>query len=238
MLGIGTQSGGSASFATASVPGSTQAQHPAHAASRFLQPYATCESDFLNLINHIQRSPWHTPVGKRRLRCVGAAVSIAVSMLEVSYPNTGARILLFIGGPCNQGPGQVVSDDLREPIRSHHDIEKDNAPYLKKAGKFYDALGARVAKNGHCIELFSCALDQTGLLEMKPLTALTGGTVLLADAFTGNLFKNSLVHFFMRGQDAAVQDLGLAFNATLDIKCSPDVKISGCIGHCMSTETK
>ena len=32
--------------------------------------------------------------------------------------------MLFVGGPCSQGPGQVVNDDLREPIRSHHDIHK------------------------------------------------------------------------------------------------------------------
>ena len=34
-----------------------------------------------------------------------------------------------------QGPGQVVNDELKEPIRSHHDIDKDNAKYMKKAIK-------------------------------------------------------------------------------------------------------
>lgn len=53
-------------------------------------------------------------------------------MLQCSYPNTGGRIMMFVGGPCSQGPGQVVNDDLREPIRSHHDIHKDNAKYMKK----------------------------------------------------------------------------------------------------------
>ena len=55
--------------------------------------------------------------------------------LQCTYPNTGARIMLFIGGSCSQGPGMVVNDDLKQPIRSHHDIEKDDCKYMKKAIK-------------------------------------------------------------------------------------------------------
>ena len=29
----------------------------------------------------------------------------------------------------------MVNDELKEPIRSHHDIDKDNAKYMKKAIK-------------------------------------------------------------------------------------------------------
>lgn len=43
--------------------------------------------------------------------------------------------MLFVGGPCTQGPGAVVGDELKSTIRSHHDIEKDNAKYMKKAIK-------------------------------------------------------------------------------------------------------
>ena len=82
--------------------------------------------------------------------------------------------MLFVGGPCSQGPGQVVNDDLKNPIRSHHDIEKDNAKYMKKAIKHYEALGVRAAANGHAIDIYSCALDQTGLMEMKFCPNMTG----------------------------------------------------------------
>lgn len=58
------------------------------------------------------------------------------------------RIMLFVGGPCSQGPGQVVTDNLWQPIRSHHDIQKDNAKH-KKAIKHYDTLASRAATNGH-----------------------------------------------------------------------------------------
>lgn len=43
--------------------------------------------------------------------------------------------MLFAGGPATEGPGLVVGPELREPIRSHHDIDRDNIKYYKKALK-------------------------------------------------------------------------------------------------------
>lgn len=48
--------------------------------------------------------------------------------------------MMFIGGPATQGPGMVVGDELKTPIRSWHDIEKDNAKYVKKGTKVIDHL--------------------------------------------------------------------------------------------------
>lgn len=43
--------------------------------------------------------------------------------------------MLFTGGPATEGPGMVVSNELKDLIRGHHDIEKDNVKYYKKALK-------------------------------------------------------------------------------------------------------
>lgn len=43
--------------------------------------------------------------------------------------------MLFTGGPATEGPGMVVGVELREPIRSHHDIDRDNVKYFKRASK-------------------------------------------------------------------------------------------------------
>lgn len=43
--------------------------------------------------------------------------------------------MMFIGGPATQGPGMVVGDELKTPIRSWHDIDKDNAKFVKKGTK-------------------------------------------------------------------------------------------------------
>ena len=56
----------------------------------------------------------------------GVALSAAVSLLEAAHRNFGGRIMMFLGGPCTQGPGMVVSNQKEETIRSHHDMEKDN----------------------------------------------------------------------------------------------------------------
>ena len=97
-----------------------------------------------------------------------------LSLSQGSYPNCGARIMMFVGGACSQGPGQVVNDELKFPIRSHHDIDKDNAKYVKKAVKHYEGLAVRAANNGHAVDIYSCALDQTGLMEMRSCCNNTG----------------------------------------------------------------
>lgn len=62
-------------------------------------------------------------------------MSVAVGLLESSFQNTGARIMLFAAGAATQGPGMVVGTELKEPIRSHNEIEKDTAKHMKKAVK-------------------------------------------------------------------------------------------------------
>lgn len=43
--------------------------------------------------------------------------------------------MVFAGGPATEGPGMVVGSELREPIRSHHDIDRDSVKHFKRATK-------------------------------------------------------------------------------------------------------
>ena len=45
--------------------------------------------------------------------------------------------MVFASGPATEGPGIVVGPELKEPIRSHHDIDRDNIKYFKKAVKVF-----------------------------------------------------------------------------------------------------
>ena len=74
---------------------------------RFLQPVHKCDMSLTDLLGELQRDPWPVSQGKRPLRSTGVAMSIAVGLLEASFPNCGARIMTFVGGACSQGPGQV-----------------------------------------------------------------------------------------------------------------------------------
>jgi protein transport protein SEC23 len=105
------------------------------ASSRFLLPLAQCEFQLTSTIEQLQKDPWPVATDRRPTRCTGAALSVAVGLMETSFPNAGARIILYTGGPCTEGPGMVVGTELKEPIRSHHDIERDNAKYYRKASK-------------------------------------------------------------------------------------------------------
>lgn len=86
--------------------------------------------------------------------------------------------MLFTGGPPTQGPGMVVGDELKVPIRSWHDIEKDNARFMKKATK--------VGASGHKLNVWSSRAgvrllwsDSCSAEAMLPLAEMT--FLILAD---------------------------------------------------------
>uniref|UniRef100_A0A3B3ZWU0 Protein transport protein SEC23 n=1 Tax=Periophthalmus magnuspinnatus TaxID=409849 RepID=A0A3B3ZWU0_9GOBI len=206
-------------------------QDPA-SACRFLQPVHRVDMNLTDLLGELQRDPWPVPQGKRPLRSTGVALSVAVGLLEGTFPNTGARVMLFIGGPPTQGPGMVVGDELKTPIRSWHDIQKDNARHLKKATKYYEALANRSAVNGHSIDIYACALDQTGLLEMKCLSNLTGYVI---NSFNTSLFKQTFQRVFSKDFNG---DFRMAFGGVLEVKTSRELKVCGAIGPCVSLQAK
>lgn len=202
---------------------------------KFLKPASYVEAVLTNVLEQVGKNTWPTAPGRRPLRAVGAALSVAVNILETTYPNSAARIMLFLGGPCTIGPGMVVDDDLKNTIRTHHDIEKDNATYMKKATDYYTSLATRASKNGHAIDIFSCALDQTGLHEMKCCTNMTNGLMVMGDSFDSNLFKTSFQRIFSKDSKG---NLKMAFNAILDVKTSRELRVSGAIGNCISLNKK
>lgn len=108
---------------------------PMGPAARFLLPVQQAEFQITNILEQLQRDPWPVANDKRALRCTGVAVSVAVGLLETSFQNAGGRIMVFASGPATEGPGIVVGPELKEPIRSHHDIDRDNIKYFKKAVK-------------------------------------------------------------------------------------------------------
>jgi protein transport protein SEC23 len=123
--------------------------------------------------------------------------------------------MLFAGGPATEGPGLVVGPELREPIRSHHDIERDSVKHFKRATKFYDALSKRASANGHAIDIYAGCLDQVGLLEMKSLANATNGFMVLSDAFTTAIFKQSFLRTLAKDDQG---HLKMGFNGTFDVQ--------------------
>ena len=96
-------------------------------------------------------------------------------------------------------------------------------------------MAKRTAANGHVVDIFSGALDQVGLLEMRSLANSTGGHLILSDSFTTSIFKQSLMRMFSTDDEG---NLDMAFNATLDVKTTKEIKVSGLIGHAVSASNK
>uniref|UniRef100_A0A8C0ZV92 Protein transport protein SEC23 n=1 Tax=Castor canadensis TaxID=51338 RepID=A0A8C0ZV92_CASCN len=141
----------------------------------------------------------------------GEEAASADSVLTCTFPNTGARIMMFIGGPATQGPGMVVGDELKTPIRSWHDIEKDNAKYVKKGTKL-------LVSHIHCLLFFLCR-----------------GYMVMGDSFNTSLFKQTFQRVFTKDMHGQFK---MGFGGTLEIKTSREIKISGAIGPCVSLNSK
>nr|AAM10394.1 AT4g14160/dl3120w [Arabidopsis thaliana] len=201
---------------------------------RFLLPASECEYTLDLLLDELQSDQWPVQPGHRPQRCTGVALSVAAGLLGACLPGTGARIVALVGGPCTEGPGTIISKDLSDPVRSHKDLDKDAAPYYKKAVKFYDSIAKQLVAQGHVLDLFASALDQVGVAEMKVAVESTGGLVVLSESFGHSVFKDSFKRMFEDGEHS----LGLCFNGTLEINCSKDIKIQGVIGPCSSLEKK
>ena len=59
----------------------------------------------LQLFSELETDPWPVQRSRRQRRCTGAALSVAASIADLVYPGSGGRIMLFLTGPCTEGPG-------------------------------------------------------------------------------------------------------------------------------------
>ncbi|EKX47073.1 secretory protein 23A [Guillardia theta CCMP2712] len=203
--------------------------------TRFIQPYSECEFSFTGILEGLEHDPWPVKIEHRPLRCTGAALAVAAGLLECSNPNNPSRIMMFLGGPCTEGPGQVVGVEKEEPMRGHSDIDNDSVKWAKKATQFYNSIAQRCVQNGHVIDIFACALDQCGVHEMKACVEKTGGSIVQTDTFSNVIFKESFKRIFARDEE---NNLKMAFNAELDVITSREFKVAGAIGCCASLNKK
>jgi protein transport protein SEC23 len=195
---------------------------------RFVAPISECEFTLQSVLDEVTLDEEKTERGKRALRAMGAAISIAAGLLAESHSSQGGRVLTFTSGPCTVGPGAVVGTDMSENLRSHQDLEKNAAKHYKEACKVYNAIGIRLATNSHTLDVFACSLDQVGLAEMKIAVDQTGGNMILAEQFRAETFRQSLAKMFAR--DPKTGALEMKFNGTFSVFCTPQIMVCGAIG--------
>lgn len=203
--------------------------------NRFLRPFSEVEFTLETILEELQRDPRPVKNDRRPLRGTGVALSVAIGLLENTYPGTGARVMLFVGGPPTQGPGLVVGDELKETLRAHFDIAKDKAKHVYNATQHYDQLAKRAVKSGHVVDILAASMDQVGIMEMRYLVKRTGGVIILADEFECPMFKQSFQKLFIRDDS---ENLRMGLNGTLEVQTTKELKICGAIGHLSSLEKK
>lgn len=200
------------------------------AARRFLMPVEECEFTLNSLIDDLAKDAWPLAGHDRRpFRCTGAALSVALGLLEATCSQHSARVTCVVGGPCNFGPGMVVGEELAETIRSHLDLQRENnnAKYTKKALKYYTSLATRAVSCGFSVDIFACSLDQVGLYEMKVCADKTGGYMVMSDSFSMGVFKDSFRKMFDTDQNGYLQ---IGFNAKIQVFTSREFKCCGAVG--------
>mmetsp|Transcript_7167 Transcript_7167/g.14876 ORF Transcript_7167/g.14876 Transcript_7167/m.14876 type:complete len:836 (+) Transcript_7167:92-2599(+) len=228
---------------------------------RFLLPVSECTMTLESILEDLRKDPWPVPSDKRVARCTGCALSVATSLLDLALPRRGARVMMFVGGPCTSGPGAIVSRLKTEDMRSHADLARNAEPLHKPACEFYASLAKRHAVGAtsggkgsssaaavnpsatscHAVDVFACSLDQVGVLEMGELVEATGGLMVLGDSFGQSVFKESLRRVFRTYEDDVPEDGGkmqMAFGATLEVLTSREFKVSGAIGPVTSLGKK
>ena len=161
-----------------------------------------------------------------------------MGLLESAVSRQGSRIMLFISGPPTAGPGMIVSRSKKENIRSHTDIQKNQAPLNKPSTEFFKSLSEKAIANSIVVDFFACSLDQVGALEVKVLVSRTGGLVVLADKFSQSVFRESLRRIFERAIDkqtgTPTNQLQMGFSGQIEVLHSREFKIAGAIGPCAS----
>lgn len=204
-------------------------------AARYLLPVQDAEYFLTKTLEELQADSFSVKDQNRPLRATGVALNVGISLLETAFPSTGSRIMLFAAGPCTSGPGLIVDRPYKDAIRSHHDIDEDNIPHYKAASKYYEHLAKRSSKNGIIVDIFAGSYDQVGLDEMKSLPHHTGGFIVLADAFTTSIFKQSFLRIFNKDEE---DTLTMGMGGNLEVKMSRDIRVSGLIGNAIGQNNK
>jgi protein transport protein SEC23 len=194
-------------------------------------PIAGNEEHILSIIDSIHMDPLPPKPNYRPIFSSGTALSVAISVLQYTFPHSGARVLLLSGTACTQGPGLVVGQELSEPIRGYSQLNKEMAVHVHSATKFYDALTNRATLHSIAIDIFAASLDQIGLLEMKSLPRSTGGVIIQSEDFNHEIFQKSFRKFFQMDEHGVLK---MGFVCSFEVSVTEEVSICGAIGHITS----
>lgn len=193
---------------------------------KFLKRKDECVDFLSEIFENLENDPFPVLNAYKPVRCTGSAVSLAVSLLEKSFPETAVKYLLFTQGPCTFGPGTVTAIKYKEKGKNEH-IEENDPMYLGPAEKFYTALGNRMNAVGHSLDILSTTIVDIGITQMSNLCSLTGGMLIMAQDFDRNVYITSCEKIMEANEDGSLKQ---GFNAKIQVRTSQNLDYKGVLG--------
>ncbi|KAM0873242.1 hypothetical protein ACQ4PT_038190 [Festuca glaucescens] len=155
-----------------------------------------------------------------RDRCLGAAVEVALGIIQgpsaelsrgiIKRSGGNCRILVCAGGPNTFGPGSVP-----------HSVQHPNYAYLEKtAMKWMESLGHEAQRHSTIVDILCAGTCPVRVPVLQPLAKCSGGVLLLHDDF-GEAFGVNL----QRASTRAAGSHGL-----FEIRCSDGMLVTQVIG--------
>ncbi|XAR66709.1 hypothetical protein NMG60_11013024 [Bertholletia excelsa] len=155
-----------------------------------------------------------------RDRCLGAAVEVALAIIQgpsaemsrgvVKRIGGNSRVIVCAGGPNTYGPGSVP-----------HSFSHPNYPYMEKSAlKWMENLGHQAYRQNTVVDILCAGTCPVRVPVLQPLAKASSGVLILHDDF-GEAFGVNL----QRASTRAAGSHGL-----LEIRCSDDILITQVIG--------
>lgn len=206
---------------------STSPKSESQIVGRILRRKDECYDFLYDVIEGLEKDPFPVLTAYKPVRCTGSAVSLALSLVETSFPDTAVKYLLFTQGPCTFGPGTTTPIKFKEKGRSEH-LEENDPMYAGPARKFYTGLAERMNSAGHSLDMLAATIVDVGICHMERLVALTGGMLIMAQDFDRDIYISSCSKILDRNESG---HLGQGFNAKMQVKTSKNLEYKGVIGQ-------
>ncbi|EPS61152.1 hypothetical protein M569_13647, partial [Genlisea aurea] len=155
-------------------------------------------------------------------RSYGGAMEALIKYIGSEYGNTYAlaRVLTFLSGPPDYGPGQLDTRRYGEQYASKGE-DADRA-LLPEQTPFYKDLAAIAVQAGICVSIFAVTDEYTDLASLKFLSIESGGSLFLYSNTDDSTLPQDLFRMLNRPY---------AFNCVLRVRTSSEFKLDHSYGH-------
>ena len=194
----------------------------------FILPVEEAKAMLLSIIDNVlEVDPFHSSKENRFERCTGAALDMAITLLQALFPNSSSQIILFTGGPITRGPGRMAELKRTQLVRQNQDIEQDKLELVRESRNFFNGISKRASSANIVVNYIAASFEESGIYEISKVILETGGFLLANESFTEENIYKTLEKYFTGG---IFENAGS--DATMTINIPSFIKITNSIGPC------